>query len=335
MQLRPEHPVFIIGCPRSGNTLLGAILNKHPELLIIFEGGTFSTLYRIWQYICSKGSRSPGEQFQRVMIEKFSYYNTHFKISAEDIADCACIGAPNWSKMLGNYMCILMARAKPSARRWGDKTPHHVGNILHIKQQYPKARFIYTYRDPRSVVTSLSQVTFPYATNNPMLNAEIVRQYLEVYEDQRKQIDRNAILEVRYESLVSTPEQVVRRVCEFLEIDYETGLLDEADDFIRGVIGWPDDKAWGKIVPQATSLSSNRPEMYVDAYLVDWITNLGYHLRPVSHPLLRKIAARLRVMPFRITRSLLTIFWGGKYPGYPLLLRNYPSIQDYKHWLSN
>ena len=173
-------PIFILGCPRSGNTLLGAILNKHPDLLILFETEIFSALYRIWAYRCKTTEGTPEGHFTGVIAEGLSRYNNPLRISNHEILRYANSGAPHWDRMLDAYMRLLIARAKPTAKGWGDKTPHHLMNIAQIVQHYPNAKFVYTQRDPRNVVSSLSKRNFPYTTNRPFINAEVVRHYLSV-----------------------------------------------------------------------------------------------------------------------------------------------------------
>jgi sulfotransferase family protein len=231
-------------------------------------------------------------------------------------------------------MNLVMARLKPSANRWGDKTPHHVCNILHIQKQYPEAQFIYTYSDPRNVVVSLSKRSFPNTTDSALLNAEVVRQYLSAYELQKKKAYQEAIYEVRYENLICDPEGEIRKICNFLRIEYMDEMLGEADDHIREIVGWPGDKAWSRITPQPARLPS-RPNGYVDAYLRHWIVaHLGYDDKCTTYSHLRRVIVGFRLTPFLIARWALTLFWERKYPGFTFLMRRYPSIRAIARWLT-
>ena len=321
-QVSSQDPIFIVGCPRSGNTLLGAILNKHPDLFVLFEINTFSELYRKW--ISREGP--PDERFVRIVGETLSSLNSRFDVSHTELISCALDSGPQWAAMLDAYMKMLIARAKPDARRWGDKTPHHVSNLSHIHQQYPNAQFIYTYRDPRRVVVSLSAPTFRPAFNNHYLNAALVRHYLTVYEKQKRLVDQGAIREVCYEALVADPESVVRDLCDFLEVDYGSELLEGADAGIRQMIGWPTYKGWGKIVPQAGRQSEGAGE-WIAAYLNDWIAELGYEQESIALRRFKRAAVALRTLPFQIARRVLSSMWRTRYPNFPFLMRKYPTIR--------
>ena len=230
-------------------------------------------------------------------------------------------------------MRLLMARAKPTALRWGDKTPHHIAHLQHIYQHYPDARLIHVYRDPRHVVSSLSKKSFPHTTNSPLVNAEVVRRYLDVYAQQKRSIPDDRLLEVRYEDLIHEPGPVVKDVCRFLHIDYRSELLDEADETIRRTIGWPDDKAWGKISPQPVRTYDRRGKL-VEAALGRWIGELGYEQEHIPIRIFYKLLVKLCLVPFTGLRCLLSVFWHRAHPGFPFLMQKYPTPGNLVHWLA-
>ena len=261
------------------------------------------------------------------------HFNRRFNISAAEIEGRARQRAPNWEQLLDSYLSLLMTRAKPSALRWGDKTPHQVGYIAHIQQQFPKAQFIYTYRDPRSVVTSLSNTTFANATNKPLINIEVVRQYLDLYERQKDAANTKALMEVKYENLVAEPERVVANICRFLDIEFHPSLLQKANANIRQVIGWPNDKAWGKVEPQ-TSQKHHMFQKHTEAYLGDRMARQGYDHQQVRFAWLLKARVFLRTLPFRLTRNIFTVFWQRKYRPFPFVRAKNPSLQNCVHWVA-
>lgn len=330
MFTHPPRPVFVIGCPRSGNTLLGAILNKHPDFLIFFEINTFSAWYRYWNHRCRAEKQEPNQIFAELIQNV--HVNHRFHINAEDILTCSRQNNSSWSQMLHCYMQMLLSRAKPSAKRWGDKTPHHVGHMLHIQQQYPNAQFLYVYRDPRHVVASLSKSSFRYTTNNPLVNAEVVKQYLQVYEEQKKRINQEHLLEIRYEMLVAEPEATLRQVCAFLGTNYTPALLAEADEHTRKTVGYEDDKAWNAITPQPVQIPP-ATGLQVESLLANWIDHYGYIRDDREPTMLRNLTSRLSTLPFRSARLMLTWFWRMKYPGFPFLMQKYPSTDQQIRWI--
>jgi len=330
------NPIYIIGVPRSGNTLLGCILNKHPDLFILFEENTFHALRKQWKTRLKQKPKRPEKEIARTFIEEWSnrtHCNTSLDISFEEITQFASEGEPHWGSMLNCFMRYLMSKSKPSAMRWGDKTPHHTAHISRIQSTYPKAQFIYVYRDPLQVVASLSKESFTPAENDVLTNAEVVRHYLSIYQKQKKFVKPNQLLEVKYEELVYTPEQTLKDICNFLEVSYTPALLEPADEYIRQVVGWSDYKGWGEVRSQTTKLPP-RFSPLVEAYLSDWLRAFHYKYEQSKLTKYRKILATVRLLPFRMTRELLNVFWKFKYPdcGDYLMLK-FPPLRHYVRWL--
>ncbi len=326
-------PIFVIGCPRSGNTLIGAILNKHPKAFILFEANTFSSLYRKWRYLCRQGV-DPDKAFMEIMTKYFHKYNEKFRVSPLELKACAQYG-PSWGRMLDQYMRLIMSRAKPTAVRWGDKTPHHVGWMESIVESFPNAQFVYVFRDPRSVVASLSKPSFPHTTNDPLINVDVVRQYLEVYEAQKRRVPANRILEIRYEDLVQQPQETVASMCEFLGLDFRDDLLEDAPRSIREIIGWPADKAWNRIKSYPSHLPS-RSSRYIEVALGEWIRKLGYDedVRPFTHvEKMRMLMVSLHNLPFRTTRLAISFFWKRRYGDVPYFMQKFPSLSMVGRWM--
>jgi len=327
-----KNPIFVFGCPRSGQTLCASILNKHPDMLIFFEKDTFNLLYRCWLYRLRAEKDRPREHFSSIIKKSFCDYNSRFDISPKNIEECALKGEGRWADMLDCYMRFLMLRAKPSGMRWGDKSPGNINSISHIKQQYPDAQFIFLYRDPRHVVASLSKKSFWPATDDYLINADVFKQYMSLYEAQKTLIDADNLLEVKYEDLVSEPEINVRNICGFLNVEYKDSLLEAADAKTRDIVGLPDYMGWGKIVSRTVQLNE-KEEPYIEAYLSCWIDRLGYVRKRNFIQILNRLLAELYLLSFKATRRLLSIFWNKRYPGFPFLMLKYPMLNSMKRWL--
>lgn len=319
--MKVSRPVFIIGCPRSGNTLLGAILNKHPDLLILYEVNTFYHLYRVWL----KSPQNASESFVQLISTHMKRYNQKCNITEQDVRNCVA-GTSDWATMLDKYMQMLIQCAKPSAKNWGDKTPHQISGVSRILQAYPEARFIYTYRDPRAVVNSLSKESFKPATNSQYQNAEVVRLYLEDYQRQKHLIPEGSLFEVRYEELVKTPEYIASKVMKFLDLTYLPIVLKPANEDIKTFIGWEYHKSWGDIRPQ-DSQKIDDFDPYLESYLHEWIVKQDYVVHGTKYKNLRYIVAWIRLLPIRVLYKLFGLYWERKYPGFSFLALKLPRVQ--------
>ena len=106
--------------------------------------------------------------------------------------------------------------------RWGDKTPAYIGHIDRLAGIWPDARFVVLIRDGRDVALSVMKV--PFGPNNAWAAA---RSWSRAIRQGREAARRYAgrVLELRYEDLVTNPEQEVVTTCDFLELDYSPDML--------------------------------------------------------------------------------------------------------------
>lgn len=327
-------PIFIVGCPRSGNTLLGCLLNKHPELFIIFEKKLFSGLRRKWRAMSDEEGVASIRSFVRQANEFIRQQEVDLSVSFEEFEAQQGKRPVDFGNLLDTYMQILMCRFKASATVWGDKSPRHTAYLSTVKNTYPQARFVFIYRDPRHTVNSLSKPSFPYASDDPVICAEVVRQYFQVYREQKKKVSSECVLEVQYERLVQNPERSLQRICEFLEVTFTDRLLEPADRRTRQLFGWPSSKAWGRVVPQS---SSTPPEDngYVEPYLAEWIETFGYDRQKQRFELGKKLTAECYLSPFKSAKNILNIAFQFRYSNEEIYLpQKWPKAGDIKKWFN-
>jgi len=325
-------PIFVIGCPRSGNTLCGSILNKHPDLLILFETRMFWELDRLWLHRLKIEGGSPERLFAELVHARLARYNEPAGVAVADIFDCVRDRGPEYGPMLDAYVRLLMERVKPGASRWGDKTPHHAITMRRILDAFPDAQIVSVMRNPLATVNSLSKKSFPYATNDHLLNAEIVRRSLSRYEREKRLVPADRLLEIRYEAIVDAPEQTVRHICDFLGVTYHDRLLGEADRRTREFIGEPQDKSWSRITPQASQETTDIGPL-VRAHIGVWNCRLGYPFETRRFGGFHRFLAFLRVLPLRLLHVVLSAGWAVKYPGFPFIMWNRPTLRNFAYWI--
>ncbi|MFT5681789.1 MAG: hypothetical protein ACI8RZ_002701, partial [Myxococcota bacterium] len=103
---------------------------------------------------------------------------------------------------------------------WGDKSPGYLAHLLDLKSVFPAAKFIHIIRDARDYCMSMKQA-FGKSTTRA------AQRWQDRIAIARKQSASFTIdyAEVRYEDLVTTPEPHLRRLCEFLGVPFEPGML--------------------------------------------------------------------------------------------------------------
>lgn len=316
-------PVFLIGSPRSGKTLLSATLNKHPEILIFPELNTFSNVFRLWNKGYCRKQTSTASYLAQLLFKGWEGINKQHSISIGEILDRISPTHVDFGSSLDQYMRLLMCKAKPTAKIWGDDTPHNTGYIRYILEQYPNARFIYSQRDPRNVVSDLTVADYRHASNHELQNAFIMKRYVSQYIKQRQLIPQSQLLEIRHEAFLENPQEATERMCKFLNIDYLPALIEPADQEIIQIVGWPNGRFWQKIQPEKQAQVSCE----VEAFLAELIAELGYTRNGLCRLNYSKISAQLKLLPYLATFMTYNIYWKFKYSPYPFLVSRLPYLQ--------
>jgi hypothetical protein len=125
------------------------------------------------------------------------------------------------------YSLYAETQGKP---RWGDKTPEYVEFMRPIGRTLPEAHFVHVIRDGRDVAVSRIKWRQQRSGKTPPIR-RLAKRWQKAITVARKQSKRlNHYTEVRYEDLVAEPEQALRGICEFIELDFDPAMLDYHHD---------------------------------------------------------------------------------------------------------
>ena len=192
-----ELPVFVVGLPRSGTTLVEQICASHSQVAGVGE------LRAIQVIAAAVASQNQGR-------DRLADWDVEQLRAAAD-------------QHLGQ-----LSRLGLGAARVVDKTPLNLMRLGLIGAMFPRARVIRCRRDPRDVAVSNHTMYFAqgnlYSTDQGDCGYA-VRQ-IERLGDCWQRESRLAILDVVYEDLVSDLDAQVRRIITFLGLDWEPGCLD-------------------------------------------------------------------------------------------------------------
>jgi len=210
--MRP--PIFIVGCPRSGTTLLRDLLHAHPNLTFPRESRFIARFYRAY------GEPASQEDVERLAsrILSFPRVKNLWGITATpaDFADCR-----TFADVTGRVFEIFAVKSgKP---RWGDKTPDYVYDIPLLLRLFPTAQVIHIIRDGRDVAVSWLRTDFGPA--NYYRAARMWKQWVSAGRRDGAALPSGSYFELKYESLLAAPEATMRRVCEFLGEPFDPAVL--------------------------------------------------------------------------------------------------------------
>lgn len=208
-----ESPVFIVGCPRSGTTLLRDLLRSHPRLTFPFESHFIPSFFR--RYGDPRSEREAIELARRILhLEWIRSWNL-------PVEPAAFAGDRSFGQVLSRLYGIWALReGKP---RWGDKTPHYVINIPVLREIFPSAKVIHIIRDGRDV--ALSWLRIGLEPRNLFTAACLWKRYVSAGCQAGKALSRDYYFEVRYESLLSRPAETMQAVCDFINEPYSEAVL--------------------------------------------------------------------------------------------------------------
>jgi hypothetical protein len=196
-------PVFILGMPRSGTTLVEQILASHPGLFGAGEIDDFG-----------KATVASLRRAQR---------------SAQDFPEAISTMSGEQLRRLGeDYLGRIRAKA-PAAERIANKTPENFRLVGLIHLALPNARIIHMRRDPVdrcvSCFSKLFAENLPYAYDLGELG-----RYYRAYEDLmahwRAVLPEGVVLDVRYEEVVADLEGQTRRILDHCRLEWDARCLD-------------------------------------------------------------------------------------------------------------
>ena len=216
---------FLLGSGRSGTTLLRSILNESPQVCIPPEshGAIPNAVKRYYM----NGNKDWPElvtlllhEFER--HENFSFWKinmcdlkqTLFKTSYSERSVATIVNSI--FNAYREYNCV-------TANLVGDKTPFNSLRLKWICKLYPSAKYLFVLRDPRGVVASFKASKLNERTEEVSMRWGAS---LKAFEKMEKKSPESTLL-IRYEDLISKPEEVSLSIFKFLNIDFDPKYIAE------------------------------------------------------------------------------------------------------------
>ncbi len=218
-------PIFVVGHPRSGTTLLRLILNAHSRIVIPPEAHVVSFLRRCE----SKFGPLVNEANRRRIVERLVAKRRmqEWGLDPEAMYSRCMEAEPQTPGGLFAALMSLWAE-KEHKPRWGEKTPGTYRFLSDVNGWFPDCQVIHIVRDGRDVAVSCLTPPFAdlYDKGNVYEVAVRWRHAIHCCRRARRTLGPSRFLEIRYEDLTTDPEGVVRKLCAFLGEAFEEGMLD-------------------------------------------------------------------------------------------------------------
>lgn len=122
-------------------------------------------------------------------------------------------------------LCVKYLTLKENKKRWAEKTPNNIFNLNFILHLYPDAKFIEIYRDPRAVSLSWHHAGFEYFKTSNII--ECIKIWRSAISKGKELVSKLPYQyhQVKYEELINNPEKELRKICDFLEEEFDPRML--------------------------------------------------------------------------------------------------------------
>lgn len=192
-------PVFVVGMPRSGTTLVEQILATHPQ------------------------AHGCGELVDIVAIASSIPTDTGLRWPQE----AARLEASSLRTYANRYLAVASRGLMSPVERLVDKQPYNFFHVGLIALLFPRARILWCRRDPRDTALSIYSESFSPASNFAT-DLDDIRHLIHAHEALMSHWQRVVplpIMEVRYESLVTDFDRQARRLVEFVGLWWDETCL--------------------------------------------------------------------------------------------------------------
>jgi hypothetical protein len=269
-------PVFVMGCQRSGTTMLAAQLGRGSDAIAFPE---MQFVHRLLH---------PGYRASHDAGAAWCDLQGDFRYRAAGllIDRLAFEAAYNEPDPAAPVRALIAANLPPEKRgrplHWIEHNPLNLNAVLELMAAFPAARFIHVVRDPRAVYYSMK--------SNPRWNMADPESFAAVWNQAVAKGFLYAarfpeqVIEVSYEAFVAAPEQGLQRLCRFLQIGFEPTMLEgggvQLPAFTRQQHQFtlrPADATRAEVWRQRLPDIERR---YIETHCFQWMENYGYAQLP-------------------------------------------------------
>jgi len=247
-------PVFLVGFPRSGTTLLDQVLSSHSRVVCIEER----------------------EHFAEALASVITDQDKLAQFASLTDAEIEAARAGYWRR-------VRAEQAPPANALVVDKLPLNIVVLPLIKRVFPEAKIIFALRDPRDVVLSCYVQRFGMnAAMAQFLDLERAAAYYDAM--MRLMLLCSARLgldlhQVRYEDVVADLEHEARALTAFLGVDFEPAMLAYRETALQRDINTPSAR---QVIEPIYARSVGKWRRYADELapvlplLNQWVERFGY-----------------------------------------------------------
>jgi sulfotransferase family protein len=232
-----QRACFIAGQAKSGTTLLVALLDSHPELLVLpEETAYFPTV--LTKY-APRGRRAQFDYLTKQSLSNVLFggpckwgkrnYATFprekFLQTFERAAFDPATAHEDLLVLMVKAYAATLERSVDTVTRWVEKTPANRNHVRAIVSRFPDAKILVTLRDPRAILAA--QIALEKTRQTGRFSTYYVIAHWRVAAKLARRVRNGEVpgLVVQYERLAHEPARTMQEVCEYLEINFDPNTV--------------------------------------------------------------------------------------------------------------
>ena len=285
-----EKPIIILGCSKSGTTLLRNLFDGHPDLFVIPTESHFFENIHYWINYPYRSTRPQNLSFEEMKVSLYKWIN-YVNSVYQQTTDAFTKGRWNVEKVKQ----VLDSRPVHTLRELSDLYINAIHSGLHgsmlqsgksfveksvenaelaceWKTLYPQARFIHIIRNPYANIVALRN----YANKSkfPFLKNAIYAMHNSYYHLYKNIFLFNDYKVIRYEDLLTSPELVLNDLCNYLDIEFNKSLLSPT------LLGepWQGNSSSGKKFTNISTKNINTWQDQITSFEINVINILFSHI---------------------------------------------------------
>lgn len=230
-------PIFVVGAPRSGTTLVGKILGQQTQ---VFSPGESHYFEDIWSRRKDLGQLKTASEISVAASRLMTIFQRYNFPDAQQFVN-SCVDPltlvqqtldlqSGYGALYSTFMMMLAGCAGKT--RICDDTPKHLYYVPDILQLFPDAKFVGCVRDPRDFLFSYrnywrrsTESARIKALYHPVMTSMLWQSSTKASMQYSQQLGPAKMMLVQYEKLVENPEKIVRELCQFLNVEFEPDML--------------------------------------------------------------------------------------------------------------
>jgi hypothetical protein len=210
-----DRPVIVLGCPRSGTTMLQVMLHAHHRLSVAPETRHLLPAYRQRLHFGNLEDASNRRALGEFIVAERSFGK--LGLDARETVERVVAGPPTVGSAIG--IVLKMYAERFGRPRWGDKRPTYYRDLDFVMRLFPDAQIVQIVRDPRDCVASLKRMPWWNRTSHVSVLA-----WAGSIDCTEAAARRWPVTQVRYERLVGDAEPELRKLCAALAEEYDPAM---------------------------------------------------------------------------------------------------------------